>query len=207
MVSREEIEGERDRADVGVDGTLLNELLLPYECRDGNDSLYFCGPSAGLLLPLGVADCPFWSTILPGNDVGWGAPARLWSGEAGRLRRDEERAFKDECCGSGDGCIIVLCAEDGRGVISSSLSSCMASIVLSYQPGERGGAMYPSSWLDESGDLALAGDRWFGLGLRLPDCCSNGRSCRGFGREWALVISGALNSADPLLLERRWLLE
>ena len=48
------MEGERDRAEVGVEGMLPNELLLAKWCSDGNDSLYFCGPKAGLLLPDGI---------------------------------------------------------------------------------------------------------------------------------------------------------
>lgn len=91
--------------------------------------------------------------------------------------------------------------------MSSSLSSCIDSIPMpivvlgvSSQLGERGA----SSGLN---GLLVRGDiePRSGLGDRLPElgCESNGRGRLGFGNECALAISGALNAAAPVLLDRR----
>ena len=102
--------------------------------------------------------------------------------------------------------------EVDRGVMSSSLSSCIDSIAPplpppSNRPGDLGGRLDPSSCCALNGLLSRAGER-IGLpdafGDRLPEegveCVSVG-VC-GFGMECALVIIGALNVA-PLERERR----
>ena len=118
----------------------------------GKDSLYFCGPKAGELEPeeedtvggfmlIGV----FWSMMEAGKELGgcgWDVVfAMLWSGDAGRRLRDDERE-NEEWMGSGEGCDSGACP---RGVMSSSLSSCIDSMAvlplveLSNQLGDRGG--------------------------------------------------------------------
>lgn len=145
MVSRELIEGERERTEDGVEEMELKELLLAWWWRarpEGNASLYFCGPRLGLddAEPELMFRMVFWSITLAGKEVGAccafvGALAKLCSGEAGRRLREPER--EKDALAAAAGC--------WRGVISSSLSSWIISIappdvaVLSYQLGDRGG--------------------------------------------------------------------
>lgn len=81
---------------------------------------------------------------------------KLWSGDAGRLRKDPDERENEVGC---TGC--------WRGVMSNSLSSCILSIAPpvvaepSYQLGDRGGGLYPSS-CGLNGLRTRAGDRGSG---------------------------------------------
>jgi hypothetical protein len=77
-VSRELMEGDRERMEEGVDEMELKELLLAWwwrERAEGKDSLYFWGPMLGLevleeLEPAYVLRLAFWSITFAGNEVG-----------------------------------------------------------------------------------------------------------------------------------------
>jgi len=195
MVSRDDMDGLRERIEVGVDGT--DEEAS----EDGYCSLNLAGASRG-------EEAPEVGVLTVGVLVG-GTPKGMvtWCrGDAGRRRRDREPVLLYRLATPGP----------ARGVSSSSASSDMSHTLgePSKEPSEAGRMPEPyRSWGPAVRGL---GSSPRGLRVRLGERSGEeGRAvgegdsvswpvgCMTVGRECARVMGGALSSAE-LLCERRW---